>query len=52
MNLIAAFSHALSLSFAMFWQIFWGLSLGFAFLAIILMLKVRSIIVAVLATTA
>ena len=33
--MINAIGHALWLSFSMFWQIFWGLSLGFAFSAII-----------------
>jgi len=35
MQLLIAVGHALSLAFAMFWQIFWGLSLGFAVSAII-----------------
>ncbi|MEO8746383.1 MAG: permease [Rhodanobacter sp.] len=34
-QLITAVGDALWLSFTMFWQIFWGLSLGFAFSAII-----------------
>jgi uncharacterized membrane protein YraQ (UPF0718 family) len=34
-QLISAVGDALWLSFTMFWQIFWGLSLGFAFSAII-----------------
>lgn len=35
MHLIANAGHALWLSFTMFWQIFWGLSLGFVFSAVI-----------------
>lgn len=35
MEIIDAIGSALWLSFTMFWQIFWGLSLGFAFSAII-----------------
>jgi len=35
MPLFVAVGHALWFAFAMFWQIFWGLSLGFAFSAII-----------------
>lgn len=35
MWLLAAVGHALWFAFTMFWQIFWGLSLGFAFSAII-----------------
>jgi uncharacterized membrane protein YraQ (UPF0718 family) len=33
MNILSAITDALWLSFKMFWQIFWGLSLGFAFSA-------------------
>ncbi|MEO6138579.1 MAG: permease [Luteimonas sp.] len=35
MNIFGAVEHALWLAFTMFWQIFWGLSLGFAFSAMI-----------------
>ena len=35
MDILNAVGHALWLAFTMFWQIFWGLSLGFAFSAII-----------------
>lgn len=35
MTILAAVGRALWLSFSMFWQIFWGLSLGFAISAII-----------------
>lgn len=35
MQILGAIGNALWLSFTMFWQIFWGLSLGFAFSAII-----------------
>ncbi len=35
MQILGAIGSALWLSFTMFWQVFWGLSLGFAFSAII-----------------
>jgi len=35
MDILNPIGHALWLAFTMFWQIFWGLSLGFAFSAII-----------------
>ncbi|MEO7148730.1 MAG: permease [Rhodanobacteraceae bacterium] len=35
MDILTAIDHALWLAFTMFWQIFWGLSLGFTFSAII-----------------
>ncbi|WP_027802915.1 permease [Paraburkholderia dilworthii] len=35
MHLLSAFGHALWMAFTMLWQIFWGLSLGFLFSAII-----------------
>ncbi|MBB6245142.1 permease [Rhodanobacter sp. A1T4] len=35
MQILSAIGHALWLSLTMFWQIFWGLSLGFTFSAII-----------------
>jgi uncharacterized membrane protein YraQ (UPF0718 family) len=35
MNILGAVEHALWLAFTMFWQIFWGLSLGFGFSAMI-----------------
>ncbi|WP_250436201.1 permease [Caballeronia sp. ATUFL_F2_KS9A] len=35
MNILSALGHALWMSFAMLWQIFWGLSLGFLFSAVI-----------------
>jgi uncharacterized protein len=35
MQIITALGHALWMAFTMFWQIFWGLSLGFLFSAVI-----------------
>ncbi|SAK74092.1 putative permease [Caballeronia temeraria] len=35
MNIFSALGHALWMSFTMLWQIFWGLSLGFLFSAVI-----------------
>ncbi|WP_244808406.1 permease [Caballeronia zhejiangensis] len=35
MNILSALCHALWVSFTMLWQIFWGLSLGFLFSAVI-----------------
>ncbi|SEJ84438.1 permease [Paraburkholderia diazotrophica] len=35
MYILSALGHALWMSFTMFWQIFWGLSLGFLFSAVI-----------------
>lgn len=35
MNILSALGHALWMSFTMLWQIFWGLSLGFLFSAVI-----------------
>ncbi len=44
MELLAAAGRALWLSFSMFWQIFWGLSLGFAISAIIEVLVAKDTI--------
>jgi len=35
MQIVSALGHALWMSFTMFWQIFWGLSLGFIFSAVV-----------------
>lgn len=35
MNIVMAIGHALWMAFTMFWDIFWGLSLGFIFSAVI-----------------
>ena len=35
MQIVTAFGHALWMAFTMLWQIFWGLSLGFLFSAVI-----------------
>jgi uncharacterized protein len=35
MEILGALGHALWMAFTMFWQIFWGLSLGFLFSAVI-----------------
>lgn len=35
MQILSALGHALWMAFTMFWQIFWGLSLGFLFSAVI-----------------
>ena len=35
MQIVTALGHALWMSFTMFWQIFWGLNLGFLFSAVI-----------------
>ncbi len=35
MHIVTALGHALWMAFTMFWQIFWGLSLGFLFSAVI-----------------
>ena len=35
MNILDSIGHALAMAFVMFWDIFWGLSLGFLFSAII-----------------
>lgn len=35
MNIVMAIGHALWMAFTMFWDIFWGLSLGFLFSAVI-----------------
>lgn len=48
MYLLAAIEHALSLAFAMFWQIFWGLSLGFTVSAAIEVLVAKDTMVKLL----
>ncbi|HEY1607917.1 MAG TPA: permease, partial [Paraburkholderia sp.] len=35
MDVLIAIGHALSMAFAMLWQLFWGLSLGFLFSAVV-----------------
>jgi uncharacterized membrane protein YraQ (UPF0718 family) len=35
MNIVMAFGHVLRMAFTMLWDIFWGLSLGFLFSAVI-----------------